>query len=613
MDSTGLVFITDAWGTRYGGINSFNKDLCVAMGYVLSNNTKVICLILGDIDEDAKIDALQQNVYLVSYNKRCHEIQEDDYSRIISRISNEIKACNLVLCIGHDIFTGKIAINLSNVLGIKSAIIVHTDYIVIEGLKEKSDGGSTKELEQRDIIEKANFVFAVGPRLQERVLEIRDENAFEIIPGLAEISPNTTKNHRTIMTYGRFEGSIAPVKLNDLACAAFGRAVAMVQSQKDYVLQIFGAKLEDSGKVSEIAKRFAGKRVSVNVNAYTEDRAELFKALQNNCAFMMLSISEGFGLSAWEAIAAEVPLIITKNSGLYDFLYRELGYLINGLCLPVNITGVFYINSIDKSKKECDDIENVAKKLREVLIQPDRLKSSAKLLKESLKKYTWERTAITIANACNLTNISLDSLSYSEDFYDVIYRNRKICMDYIFQKVRDRQIKKHIVFFGGISNRLCKEDAINEFTNLLLNLSNVEIYFCYEKGEVALRRAAELNPKMLPKDDLSQDPMRRMNMKAKKIEDSYNYYLDEIKERVHYIPLSKAPNTYFIILDDDIYFSLLLETRSTNSTTIKIKNNPEAKEERIKMLDHMEFILNETSNNIHVKKLLRIVNEMKNK
>lgn len=87
----------------------------------------------------------------------------------------------------------------------------------------------------------------------------------------------------------------------------------------------------------------------------------------------------------WEAISAEVPLVVTKNSGLYDFLHRKLGYLVNGLCLSVNITEVFDINNPDNSRKNKDDIENVAKKLKEVLIEPDKLKVSAKLLKERKK------------------------------------------------------------------------------------------------------------------------------------------------------------------------------------------------------------------------------------
>ncbi len=606
----GIVFVTDAWGAKYGGINTFNTDLCVAMGYVLTNNIKVICLILGERDEDAVVDALQQNVTIVNYNKSSGSLSNQDYINIQKRIIHETNSCNILICMGHDIFTGMDAIKLSHQMQCNSGIVIHTDYAIIEGLKGKNGKGTEKELIQRDIIEHATYVYAVGPRLLDRVLEVRSKNVYEIIPGLSEMGRNKTKNHRSIMTYGRFEGNISKVKQSDLACAAFGRAVSMIESPKDYVLQIFGANKNECN-ADEITSRFANKKVSVNINPYSEDRTELFKALQNNCAFMMLSLSEGFGLAAWEAIAAEVPIIITKNSGLYDFLYRELGYLVNGLCLPVEITGVFDIDSPENSRKKNDDIEVVARKIKEIFKEPEKIKVSAKLLKEKLKIYTWERTAITMANSCSLTDISTDSLSYSEDFYDIIYRDRKICMDNIFQKIRDKTIKRHLIFFGGISNRLCKEEAISSFCNLLNTDEAIEIYFCYEKGEVALRRAAELNPTVLPKDELSQDPMVRMNRKAKKIENSYNQYPDVIKSRVHYIPLSKAPNSYFIILDDDIYFSLLLETRSTNSTTIKIKDSKEAAIERNKMLTHMQFILNESINNSDALKLFTILKNMK--
>lgn len=607
----GVIFISDAWGAKYGGVNTFNKDLCVAMGYVLPSDKKVVCLILGVIEEDLINDALQQNVCLISYNKQSSNLDAKDYTIIKSRIEEKLGVCTINICIGHDIFTGNNALELSKILSCKNGVIVHTDYPVIEGLKYKSENGISKEIFQRTIIEKADCVFAVGPRLFERVLEVRQNCVYEIIPGLNEMGPNSTKNHRTIMTFGRFDGSISPVKQSILACAAFGRAISMVNNCKDYVLQVFGANHDDQ-EVSNIANRFAKKRVSVIIKSYTENRNELFKALQNNCAFMMLSLSEGFGLTAWEAIAAEVPIIITKNSGVYDLLYRQLGYLVNGLCLPVDITGVYDIENPENSRKDSDDIEIVAQKIKEVLLEPDKLRDSAKILKDRLKKYTWERTAISVANICQLTNISVDALSYSENFYDIIFRNRRLCLDNIFQRIKDKQIKKRIIFFGGISNRLCKQEAIQAFSILLKNVKDIKIYFCYEKGEVALRRAAELNPKVLPEDELSQDPMVRMNRKAKNIEESYEYYSQEVKNRVFYIPLSKAPNSYFIILDDDLYFSLLLETRSTNSTTIKIKNSNEAREEREKMLNHMEFILNESAKDKGVLELVEIIKEMKN-
>lgn len=89
---------------------------------------------------------------------------------------------------------------------------------MIEGLKAKSEKGVHKALLQHKLIENVDYVFVVGQRL----VEIRDENAYEIIPGLAEMALNTTKNHRTIMIYGRFDGNIALVKQSDLACAVFG-------------------------------------------------------------------------------------------------------------------------------------------------------------------------------------------------------------------------------------------------------------------------------------------------------------------------------------------------------------------------------------------------------
>ena len=46
----------------------------------------------------------------------------------------------------------------------------------------------------------------------------------------------------------------------------------------------------------------------------------------------MASEQESFGLVAWEAVDLEVPVVMSEDSGAYEHLDKELGYLMKGLC-----------------------------------------------------------------------------------------------------------------------------------------------------------------------------------------------------------------------------------------------------------------------------------------
>ena len=134
----------------------------------------------------------------------------------------------------------------------------------------------------------------------ERVREVRKIGIYELLPGIANIDKNDIYNERAIIIYGRFEGGIEQVKQVHLALAAFGRAVAMMNNNRDYVLHIIGSpnNKEKEANLRAIAEEYAeGRKLSINFLNYTQDRKCLFACLKNNCAGLMISISEGFGLS----------------------------------------------------------------------------------------------------------------------------------------------------------------------------------------------------------------------------------------------------------------------------------------------------------------------------
>ena len=78
---------------------------------------------------------------------------------------------------------------------------------------------------------------------------------------------------------------------------------------------------EEKGAEEATLRRFAYDKAEREINLmaqpFDEDRAALFDQLGRANIALMLSWHEGFGLTGWEAIAAQVPLIVGRQSGLY--------------------------------------------------------------------------------------------------------------------------------------------------------------------------------------------------------------------------------------------------------------------------------------------------------
>ena len=68
-------------------------------------------------------------------------------------------------------------------------------------------------------------------------------------------------------------------------------------------------------------------------------------------------------------------------------------------------------------------------------------------------------------------------------------------------------------------------------------------------------------------------------------------YADNIRERIYLIPITKALNTYPIVVDNDFYCNILTAIRSSESTTAKMRDNSVGKKTKIELLSYMLFIL----------------------
>jgi len=602
-----VIFISDQFGYRSGGSNTVNIELCIALKQIARGEDEIVSLVIN-CEDGCRIKALEERaqelrIQLVHQNILEKEISEKECDEICRRIfgyENEEGWKNAVW-IGHDIFTGHHAIRLARFTKSISVAVIHTDYDTIEGLKGVNNQGFVKEGNQRWIIEQADKVFAVGPRLMERVREIRESEIYELIPGLSFFQENQIFNNRAIITYGRFEETVAQVKQVRLVLAAFGRAVDIMNNNRDYVLHIIGtADREEEKRLRGIAEEYAnGRRLSINFLNYTQDRKRLYSYLKNNCAGLMVSISEGFGMTGWEMISAGIPLILTKKSGLYDYLVSRFGFRMNGLCLPVDLKG-------SSDQHLCrEDVETVAGRIVTVFRNTKELREAASELKELLRDDTWYKAAERLAGGIGLPIEN----SGSAQIYSATYRTRKACIEELLNELELRPDKRRfLIFFGGISSALCRERAIRKIDRWLQEDPKRKLFLCYESGNAASERAKDLDARKLPQDGLPGDPKERMIAKEKMVVESVKRYSQQVQRRIVLIRLENQPLTYSIVSGRDIYFTVLLETRSSESMTMKIRDDSTA--EKRKIIASMEYIIQKQKTGGEEEELLDILRQL---
>lgn len=399
---TNIVLLTTAWGRKHGGVNAFNEDLCVALAARLGRGGNVYCAVVGPTGHEIA-DAASRGVTLIPINKsKAGEFDETWAHYVLSWMKAERPGQEIDWWVGHDVVSGEAALYGAGVQG-RAALIHHMNYHAYQVFKTDDANAAIAKYDRQKALfgKNADALFAVGPRLWESCRELSGRDVVQLIPGFPEGLPSERSSDSLLkaITFGRLDPSSDRIKQGRLAAAAFGEAVRRVrlggrEDAKKAVLYAVGAatpglpKAEDP---AEIAEEAANERLAVYTLSYEEDADKLFRRLSECNLAMMLSLHEGFGLVGWEAIAAEAPLILSRESGLYD-LIQSVGPA-KGCVHDVLIRG-----DNGATAYRPDDVDAVASAVVKVWSNLRAAKDHARDLKRILiEKFgcRWEDTATT--------------------------------------------------------------------------------------------------------------------------------------------------------------------------------------------------------------------------
>jgi glycosyltransferase involved in cell wall biosynthesis len=137
--------------------------------------------------------------------------------------------------------------------------------------------------------------------------------------------------------------------------------------------------------------RFVGEYTEfaswVTTRPFTDNTSEIYQDLLQTSLVLMPSKTEGFGLSGLEAIAAGVPVVVSSESGLAEFLY------IAGRdgALDLSLVELCVADVVGDSNAT---IENWGDKVRKVMVNRAAAFEQARALRSALQPIlNWPRAA----------------------------------------------------------------------------------------------------------------------------------------------------------------------------------------------------------------------------
>lgn len=284
--------------------------------------------------------------------------------------------------IGHGSKLGKQAEFIRENYKCKWVQVVHTEPEELSSSKEYAGAGAKgeeKSEEEVRLCREADMVVGIGSKLTEVYnAKLRpDYTVFELTPGIfkefSKVKQATEEGENfRVLIFGRGDPEDTSLKGYDLAAKSIAKLHESHQDRSFYLI-FMGVRDQEHDKVKKTLQE-DNKLVPARlvIRAFCESRKKLAETFQEADLVIMPSRSEGFGLSALEALSAGLPILIGWNTGLARALKK----------LP---NGTFCTVKTDDPNDWAKAIKEAREKEREI-----RLEEARRLREDYGKKYSWE-------------------------------------------------------------------------------------------------------------------------------------------------------------------------------------------------------------------------------
>ena len=365
-----VTLVGDEWGSSKGGLSTLNRELAK---HLARQPGVEVTLLLPHYSEREKQEANDCRVSLATPEPMTGFDS-------IGGLSFTREDHDIDVVVGHGQKLGAPAQVIAKQRRCKRVHIVHTASEELAMFKEGETAlpeGEEKHRTEIDLCKEADVIVTIGPKLKEAISAYlrphgRDEHVINITPGifsefaqLVQARQEREKFH--ILVFGRGNLEDAELKGYDIAA----QAVASLKDE-NYLLHFVGAP---KGKEEEVKNRLLKcgiPRTQLTVRKFAENRDEIKDLLLTVDLAIMPSRTEGFGLTALEALSAGLPILVGNNSG-FGKAIRDVKF------------GSSCVVCSDDPEKWAEAIKRVRQTTRKL-----RLEEACSLREAYDEKYKWE-------------------------------------------------------------------------------------------------------------------------------------------------------------------------------------------------------------------------------
>ena len=317
-----VTLLSSEWRSTKGGLSTINRELAIQLA---KHPSVEVSVYLPQCSEADKRVAARHNVHLIDAQKMA------GYDNPIDWLSC-LPEDHVVDCvIGHGAVLGRQVQFIKRTHPYCKWIqVVHTAPEELGMYKEYEEHISRDEDKHQvegELCKLADQVVAIGPKLAEVFSGYlrtcgKDQDVLNLTPGIfsefADVSQATEeRNSFNVLVFGRGDNEDFQLKGYDIAAQAIAEL-----KDTTYKLVFVGATREEEEKV---ARKLVEQGIDASqlkerrFNESGEKLADLFCEVD---LAVMPSRTEGFGLTALEALSAGLPVLVSGNSGLAEALKK---------------------------------------------------------------------------------------------------------------------------------------------------------------------------------------------------------------------------------------------------------------------------------------------------
>ena len=367
-----VTLLANEWGSSRGGLSTINRTLAMH----LAKDPHVEVTILVPEFECGEKDKRVAKSHNISIREAKHL---PGFSDPLDWLSYPPEDLDIQVVIGHGAKLGRQAQIIRRDHCCKWFQVVHTEPEELAMHKNYLSAiakGEEKNRAEVDLCQIADLVVAIGPKLKDAIssqLRSSRREIFQLIPGsfteFSDVEHAEQENvNFKVLTFGRGD-------FEDFSLKGYDIAAQSIVELKDssYSLVFVGASDGRQDEVAEILLQTGISKNQLIVRSFVKDKQRLRELFCEVDLAIMPSRTEGFGLTALEAMSAGLPILVSGNSGF--------GKALRGLPM-----GESFVIDSDDPKEWAKAIAAIRQKSR-----TQRLEEIQKLRRSYDERFSWER------------------------------------------------------------------------------------------------------------------------------------------------------------------------------------------------------------------------------